>query len=164
IVAANVLLNEMCIHMPSTEEEMLAVHGMGKVKFEQYGRAFLTAIQRWRGDHPDAVKVSPGKTGSVRAIPAEADTQEYKSTFRKAEQSEHEDTPEAASETVYPSDETVFTRPQSVPWSIVEDEALREEVGKYTLLEICKRHGRGSMDVFGRIRELKLDVQKDAKK
>ena len=163
IVAANVLLNEMCIHMPSTEEEMLAVHGMGKVKFEQYGRAFLTAIQRWRGDHPDAVKASPGKTGSVRAIPAEADTQKYKSAFRKAEQSEQEDTPEAVSEPVYPSDETVFTRPQSVPWSIVEDEALREEVGKYTLLEICKRHGRGSMDVFGRIRELKLDVQKETK-
>ena len=96
----------------------------------------------------------------LRATEKTAVKQEYKvSSIRSAEQHLQETGPESSMET-YPSDETVFTRPQSVPWSIVEDEALREEVGKYTLLEICKRHSRGSMDVFGRIRELNLDVKK----
>lgn len=48
IVATNMLLNEMCIHLPTTEEEMLAVRGMGKVKFQQYGMAFCKAIEKWK--------------------------------------------------------------------------------------------------------------------
>lgn len=48
VVATNVLLNEMCIHLPTTEAEMLQVKGMGKVRFDQYGQAFIRAIQDWK--------------------------------------------------------------------------------------------------------------------
>lgn len=48
IVATNVLLNEMCIHLPTTASEMLQIKGMGKVRFDQYGQAFLRAIQDWK--------------------------------------------------------------------------------------------------------------------
>jgi len=117
VVATNVLLNEMCIHLPGTEEEMMAVHGMGKIRFEQYGRAFLTAIRKWRGDNPSGGKVSL----SVK----------------------REKSP-------------VSEKSSEIPWSASEDEVLREEAGKYTLLEICKRHNRGSMDVFARMQILGL--------
>ena len=36
------------------------------------------------------------------------------------------------------------------------DDALREEAGKYTLLEICRRHNRSSLDVFSRMQFLGL--------
>lgn len=37
-------LREMCIVMPATEEDMLSVKGIGKVKYDKYGRAFLSCI------------------------------------------------------------------------------------------------------------------------
>jgi len=122
VVATNVLLNEMCIHLPATEEEMLAVHGMGKVRFEQYGRAFLTAIRKWRGENASENKISARRTSSPKAVPDKKETE--------------------------------------IPWSASEDDALREEAGKYSLLEICKRHSRGSMDVFARMQILGLQGMK----
>ena len=101
---------------------MLAVHGMGKVRFEQYGRAFLTAIRKWRGENASENTMSARRTSSLKAVPDKKETE--------------------------------------IPWSASEDDALREEAGKYTLLEICKRHSRGSMDVFARMQILGLQGMK----
>lgn len=37
-------LREMCVSMPETEAEMLSVKGVGRHKFDKYGRAFLSCI------------------------------------------------------------------------------------------------------------------------
>ncbi len=130
VIATNVLLNEMCIHMPETEEAMLSVHGMGKVKFEQYGRAFLTAIRHYKGLSTEASPVLQVAEDVPTPVKEKKDTGE-----RQTGEGE---------------------KRANLPWTAEEDDALREEASKYTLLEICKRHGRGSMDVFGRMQLLGL--------
>ncbi|MBR5446465.1 MAG: DNA helicase RecQ [Clostridia bacterium] len=142
VVATNVLLNEMCIHMPKTEEEMLAVHGMGKVRFEQYGRAFLTAIRKWNGvapateeekDSAPAVRNGSSEIVSVPAKPSSA------AKAKKTGSREKDD---------------------GIPWSAEEDAALREEAERYTLLEISRRHNRGTLDVFARMQILGISGKK----
>ena len=44
MVASDKTLRDMCLRIPLTEEEMLAVNGMGKRKLEQYGAQFLKRI------------------------------------------------------------------------------------------------------------------------
>ncbi len=144
VVATNVLLNEMCIHMPETEADMLSIHGMGKVKFDQYGRAFLTAIRHYKG------------LDKLNTVETEVDTP-------VAAEEMMEDIPavtvpvvevRAVSKSVKPK--SARTETDDKPWSAEEDAALQEEAKVFTLLEICKRHGRGSMDVFQRMQILGL--------
>jgi len=149
VIATNVLLNEMCIRLPVSEEEMLAVHGMGKVRFEQYGRAFLTAIKRWVADNP---------AESQKNVPASTAPETDKTNSPAGSEKQINVVPKQADDPEKPdSSVSEPLKSDSIPWSIVEDEALREEAGKYTLLEICKRHNRGSMDVFARMQMLGLD-------
>ncbi|MNC24149.1 ATP-dependent DNA helicase RecQ [compost metagenome] len=42
-------LRDMCVRLPESEEEMLAVKGVGKHKFDKYGNAFLEEIRRHKG-------------------------------------------------------------------------------------------------------------------
>lgn len=156
VVATNVLLNEMCIHLPATESEMLAIHGMGKVKFEQYGMAFLKAIQRWRDDNPDYVP--PKVVEGAASAPQEKGSREKpvkvtlpNNIVPRSGKTKQEPTPDKPD---------LFTKTDAIPWSVVEDEALRDEVRHYTLLEICKRHNRASMDVFRRMQILGLTLVK----
>ena len=44
VVFSDAALRGMCIATPRTEEELLAVSGVGPVKLKRYGQAFLTAI------------------------------------------------------------------------------------------------------------------------
>jgi ATP-dependent DNA helicase RecQ len=46
IVFSDKTLNGMCKIMPSTEEEMLSVTGVGNYKVEKYGERFLEAIRK----------------------------------------------------------------------------------------------------------------------
>jgi len=48
IIFSNAALADMAALRPLTMEEFLQVSGVGKVKAERYGRAFLQAIQDWR--------------------------------------------------------------------------------------------------------------------
>lgn len=41
-------LRDMCVRLPGSEDEMLAVKGVGKHKFDKYGNAFLEEIRRHR--------------------------------------------------------------------------------------------------------------------
>lgn len=45
IVFSDATLKELCVHLPSTKEEMLQIKGVGEKKFEQYGEVFLEALQ-----------------------------------------------------------------------------------------------------------------------
>jgi ATP-dependent DNA helicase RecQ len=45
IIFSDKTLKELSNIMPSTKEEMLNVHGIGEVKFERYGQAFLERIE-----------------------------------------------------------------------------------------------------------------------
>ena len=40
----------MCVLLPQTREEMLAVHGVGEAKFERYGAPFLKLCQQLAGE------------------------------------------------------------------------------------------------------------------
>ncbi|WP_244387082.1 DNA helicase RecQ [Raoultibacter timonensis] len=48
IVFSNATLSDMCEKMPASIEELLAVSGVGQVKAERYGSAFLDAIRAHR--------------------------------------------------------------------------------------------------------------------
>lgn len=45
VIFSDKTLKELSNTMPTTKAEMLAIHGIGEVKFERYGRAFLARIQ-----------------------------------------------------------------------------------------------------------------------
>ena len=49
VVFSDSALTEMCIRKPTDEEAFLQVSGVGKVKLERYGDAFLKAIVEWVG-------------------------------------------------------------------------------------------------------------------
>lgn len=44
-------LLEMARKLPATEEEMLEISGVGALKYQKYGSAFLTALQKLAGEH-----------------------------------------------------------------------------------------------------------------
>ncbi|HHO50410.1 MAG TPA: ATP-dependent DNA helicase RecQ [Deltaproteobacteria bacterium] len=47
VVAPNRTLEDMARLRPNTKGAMMAVHGMGKTRFNLYGKAFLDAIRNW---------------------------------------------------------------------------------------------------------------------
>jgi len=61
MVASDRTLHELCVMIPSTEEEMLDVHGVGAKKYEQYGEAFLNCIQQ----HIQGDREGYGETGEL---------------------------------------------------------------------------------------------------
>ncbi|MFS0673227.1 DNA helicase RecQ [Ornithinibacillus sp. 179-J 7C1 HS] len=61
VLFSDATLKELSRYFPDTKEDMLEIKGIGEKKYEQYGEAFLTVIQKWRGKHPEArtrVKIS----------------------------------------------------------------------------------------------------------
>ncbi|RFA36273.1 DNA helicase RecQ [Virgibacillus dokdonensis] len=59
ILFSDATLKDLSRYFPTTKEEMLLIKGVGERKFDQYGEAFLTVIQKWREEHPDVQKVIP---------------------------------------------------------------------------------------------------------
>ena len=49
MILSNASLIDMAKRRPRNMEELLAVSGIGKVKAEHYGPAFLQAIEAWSG-------------------------------------------------------------------------------------------------------------------
>ncbi len=45
VVFSDKTLRELALHRPTNREEMLAIHGIGEVKFERYGEAFLALLK-----------------------------------------------------------------------------------------------------------------------
>jgi ATP-dependent DNA helicase RecQ len=48
VVFSDKTLQAMCDALPSDENEMLSVPGVGRIKFEKYGLKFMEAIREWR--------------------------------------------------------------------------------------------------------------------
>ncbi len=48
VIFSDSTLTDMCIRIPTTEEEMLQVTGVGQVKLEKYGLRFLKEIARYK--------------------------------------------------------------------------------------------------------------------
>ncbi|MDR1132683.1 MAG: DNA helicase RecQ [Synergistaceae bacterium] len=48
VVFSDKTLQAMCDALPSDEDEMLSVPGVGRMKFEKYGHMFMDAIREWR--------------------------------------------------------------------------------------------------------------------
>ncbi|MDR3164531.1 MAG: DNA helicase RecQ [Synergistaceae bacterium] len=48
VVFSDKTLQAMCEALPSDEDEMLSISGVGRVKFEKYGHKFMDAIREWR--------------------------------------------------------------------------------------------------------------------
>lgn len=53
IIFSDKTLIDMCIKMPSNEQEMLNVSGVGTNKFDKYGKGFLEKIEEYRTNNPD---------------------------------------------------------------------------------------------------------------
>lgn len=51
IVFNDATLREMARNLPSNADELLAVNGVGRKRFDSYGEAFLEAIGSWSGRH-----------------------------------------------------------------------------------------------------------------
>ncbi len=47
MIAANMLLEEICAMLPTDRDTMLAVRGMGEAKFARYGQQFLDVVRAW---------------------------------------------------------------------------------------------------------------------
>ena len=48
VVFSDKTLQAMCETLPSDEDEMLSIPGVGRMKFEKYGHKFMDSIQEWR--------------------------------------------------------------------------------------------------------------------
>jgi ATP-dependent DNA helicase RecQ len=51
VVFSDATLNDMCVKLPATGEEMLAVSGVGKFKLEKYGSRFIELINGYISDN-----------------------------------------------------------------------------------------------------------------
>ena len=47
IIFSDATLCQMCINYPTSEDEMLKISGVGKVKLDNYGGQFITAISNF---------------------------------------------------------------------------------------------------------------------
>ena len=48
LIFSNATLNEMCKYLPQTLAEMAQINGVGKIKLEQYGQAFLEVVSEYQ--------------------------------------------------------------------------------------------------------------------
>ncbi|SFA97311.1 ATP-dependent DNA helicase, RecQ-like [Lentibacillus halodurans] len=67
VLFSDATLKEFSRYFPETEEDMLAIKGVGEKKYEQYGEAFLAVVREWRTNNPDAAR--PVKIAGGTAAP-----------------------------------------------------------------------------------------------
>ncbi|OMP65783.1 DNA helicase RecQ [Domibacillus epiphyticus] len=56
VIFSDKTLQDMCAKLPHSEDEFLAVSGVGQSKLEKYGGLFLEAIHTFCADHPEREK------------------------------------------------------------------------------------------------------------
>lgn len=80
IVFSDKTLIDMCIKLPSNEQEMLGVSGVGVNKYDKYGKDFLERIALFREENPDAVVSMPvsDDDSSADTLPKVAGTSQKK--------------------------------------------------------------------------------------
>ncbi len=67
VVFGDKVLIEMATYYPKNKEEMLAINGMGPVKWEKYGQLFIDLIQSYCLKHPHLIQTKP-KHSPTRTI------------------------------------------------------------------------------------------------
>ena len=149
VIASNALLEEICRRIPMSEDDMLAIHGMGPVLFQKYGAKLLETVQEWAAEHGNqkqkrqnaALFVMPQRTSAPRSDAVKADTE-------AADDAGVEKSARPATPSMPRNGE---------PWSEAEDlQLVREVEQKLMLLRIASAHGRSATEIFRRMRELKL--------
>ncbi|KKB37151.1 DNA helicase RecQ [Bacillus thermotolerans] len=65
VIFSDQTLKDMCIKLPQSEEEFLAVSGVGASKLEKYGEPFMAAVSAFCEKHPEREKAS-GVSRNVR--------------------------------------------------------------------------------------------------
>ena len=149
VIASNALLEEISRQIPKSEDEMLAIHGMGPVLFQKYGVKLLETVQDWAAEHGNtkqsrqnaALFVMPQRTRTPKPQAQETDPHDADNAGDKV--SAHPATP---------------SMPRNgEPWSEEEDlQLVREVEQKQMLLRIASAHGRSATEIFQRMRELRL--------
>lgn len=149
VIASNALLEEICRRIPMSEDDMLAIHGMGPVLLQKYGAKLLETVQEWAAEHENqkqkrqnaALFVMPQRTSAPRSDAVKADTE-------AADDAGVEKSARPATPSMPRNGE---------PWSEAEDlQLVREAEQKLMLLRIASAHGRSATEIFRRMRELKL--------
>lgn len=72
VLFSDATLRDLCRYFPESKAEMLAIKGIGERKYEQYGEAFMSAIQDWRQEHPEIkakVNITSAPQIGVRKAP-----------------------------------------------------------------------------------------------
>lgn len=55
LIFSDVTLKDMCRYLPKTEDDLLAIKGVGERKLNSYGSDFLSTIQDFHDNHPELV-------------------------------------------------------------------------------------------------------------
>lgn len=75
IIFSDKTLIDMCIKLPSNEEEMLAVSGVGTNKYDKYGRGFIDRIAQFLTENPGSVTsmhVEEGEESDASLAPSKS--------------------------------------------------------------------------------------------
>ncbi len=65
VVFSDRSLLEMATYLPKSEAEFLRINGVGPVKWEKYGQAFLDEIRSYAGGEVKPVKAKPGPAATI---------------------------------------------------------------------------------------------------
>lgn len=68
VVFSDKTLHQMSSCLPANTGEMLALHGVGKVKLDQYGVFFQDAIHTWLKNNPEASRQTPPSVPVQRPV------------------------------------------------------------------------------------------------
>ena len=81
IICSDKTLKDMCAKLPRDEEQLADVYGMGEQKIQNYGEAFMSAVNSFVADHPNP---SAGTTGErPQTVLSDEEAAETGSTRKK---------------------------------------------------------------------------------
>lgn len=81
IICSDKTLKDMCAKLPRDEEQLADVYGMGEQKIQNYGEAFMSAVNSFVADHPNP---SAGTTGErPQTVLSDEEAAESGSTRKK---------------------------------------------------------------------------------
>ncbi|MCK5861924.1 MAG: RecQ family ATP-dependent DNA helicase [Candidatus Hydrogenedentes bacterium] len=68
VVFSDTTLRDMAGRMPDNPEKFLAVHGVGKKKYETFYNCFQETIRAYRDTHPEAIPLITSKSINVKSV------------------------------------------------------------------------------------------------
>ena len=80
IICSDKTLKDMCAKLPRDKEQLADVYGMGEQKIQNYGEAFVTAVNSFVADNPNP---SGSTTGGPQTVLSDEEAAETGSTRKK---------------------------------------------------------------------------------